>query len=228
MITKGYRLTFLAVLLFLTCASMIAPASLRAQTSNDATQTSLADVVKRQKEEQLRGKRAKRVISDEDSLGPHLHQVQGMAASTVIIPYITITGMIPDGVTMSVPPDPKQKMMVSFGPSLDSCFDLECAESTYLRLLPLTFGGRPRVLFDTEDSIQGNAARIVHLEITHDVRGKMLATVAFIQTPASVATASCIYKASDAPDVETDCEAFIGSLQIHVPERYIYVRHNNY
>jgi hypothetical protein len=175
-------------------------------------------MVRRQANQQH--KKAKRVLSDEDVAGPHKHEITGYTATTVIIPAIRITGAVPDA-------DLKQKMIVSFGPSLDSCFDVECAKSTYLRTFPQVFGGTPTVLFETDESIDGNRAQVIHLQFLHNVRGKMLATVALIQTPASAASATCMYQASDI-DVETDCDAFIASLRIHVPERYIYVQHPRY
>lgn len=206
---------------FLALACAFTPA-LRAQDSSP----SLGDVVRNRASQPH--KKAKRVLSDEDVGGPHKHEVTGWEANTVIIPGIRITGNVPDYVLMKYPPDPNQKMYVSFGPSLDSCFDLDCAHMTFLHLVPGVFGGKPTVLYESDDFINGNSARVLHLEIMHDVRGKVFATVALIQTPASVADAFCTYKAADAPDVETDCEAFIASLQIHVPEKYIYVQHRTY
>ena len=199
----------------------------RGQDSSQDAGRPLGDVVRHQQDEKER-KKAKHVLGDEEVSGPHRHQVTGTAATTVIIPYITITGMVPDSVVMNTPPNLKQKMVISFGPSLDACFDLKCAESTYLRSYPATFGGMPKVLFDSDEWVQGNPARVAHLEIMHDERGKMFATVAFIQTPASAATASCIYRSADAPEVETECEAFIASLEVHIPEKYIYVQHRYY
>ena len=213
-------LVVLAASYALTCISL-------AQDSSQDSGQPLGDVVRRQHDDH-QTKKAKRVLSDEDVAGPHTWEVTGYVATTVIIPAIRITGMVPDNVPIRVPPDYKQKMIVSFAPSLDSCFDLNCAESTYLHLFRGVFGGTAKVLFESDESIDGNPARVAHLEIVHDERGKMLATVAFIQTPASVASATCIYKLADAPDVETDCEKFVASLQLHVPEKYIYVQHPNY
>jgi hypothetical protein len=215
----------IASLLCLLAASCLLARTALAQDSSQDSNPSLGDVVRRQANGQH--KKAKRVLSDEDVAGPHKHEVTGYAATTVIIPDIRITGTVPDAVRMNVPTDLKQKMTVSFGPSLDSCFDVECAKSTYLRIFPQVFGGTPTVLFETDESIDGNRAQIVHLQFLHNVRGKVLATVALIQTPASAASATCMYKATDA-EVETDCDAFIASLRIHVPERYIYVQHPRY
>lgn len=224
MINSHRRVVCLITLAAATCAlTSVSPGQ---DSSQDASRP-LGDVVRHQREGQEH-KKAKRVLGDDDMSGPHTHRVTGTAATTVIIPSITITGTVPDSVVMKTPPDMKQKMMISFGPSLDACFDLNCAESTYLRLFPATFGGVPKVLFDSDESVQGNRARVAHLEITHDERGKMFATVAFIQTTASAATASCIYTSADAPEVETACEAFIASLEVHIPEKYIYVQHRYY
>lgn len=223
MINSHPRVVRLIAIAAATCA--LTSVSAGQDSSQDASRP-LGDVVRHQQDGQY--KKAKRVLGDDDVSGPHKHRVTGTAATTVIIPNITITGTVPDSVVMNTPADMKQKMVISFGPSLDACFDLQCAESTYLRLFPATFGGMPKVLFDSDESVEGNPARVVHLEITHDERGKMFATVVFIQTPASAATASCIYKSADAPEVETECEAFIASLEVHVPEKYIYVQHRHY
>ena len=222
MTARQRAMTSLLCLLAATC--LLAGTSLSQDSSPDST-PSLGDMVRRQANESH--KKAKRVLSDEDVAGPHKHEISGYAATTVIIPDIRITGTVPDTVRMNLPTDLKQKMIVSFGPSLDSCFDVECAKATYLRTFPEVFGGTPTVLFETDEPIDGNRAQIVHLQFLHNVRGKMLATVALIQTPASAASATCMYKATDA-EVETDCDAFIASLRIHVPERYIYVQHPRY
>jgi len=224
MISSHPKVAGLLAVLAASCAlTCVSPAQ---DSSQDSGQP-LGDVARHQHDDH-QSRKAKRVLSDEDVAGPHMHEVTGYAATTVIIPAIRITGTAPDTVPIKLPPDYKQKMIVSFAPSLDSCFDLSCAESTYLRLFPGAFGGTPKVLFESDESIDGNPARIAHLEIMHDERGKMMATVAFIQTPASVASATCIYKLADAPDVETDCEKFVASLRLHVPEKYIYVQHPNY
>ena len=213
-------LAVLAVSCALTCVSP-------AQDSSQDSGQPLGDVVRHQHDDH-QAKKAKRVLSDEDVTGPHTWEVTGYAATTVFIPCIRITGTIPDNVPVRTPPDFKQKMIVAFAPSLDSCFDLNCAESTYLHLFRGVFGGTPKVLFESDDSLDGHPARIVHLEILNDELGKMMATVAFIQTPASATSATCMYKQADAPDVETDCEKFVASLKVHVPEKYIYVQHPNY
>jgi hypothetical protein len=188
-------------------------------------QIPLGDVVRRQQAEH--GKKAKRVVGDEDLGGFHLHEVQDTAATTVIIPDIRITAKVPDGISMTPAPDSKQKMHVWFGPgTLDKCVDIGCAEEEYLRLLPRGVGSA-KVLFESDESIDGYPGRVVHMEFSHDVAGKIFAIVAFIQTPVAVAAATCRYKAKDAPEVESDCEAFVRSIRIHMPERYIYVEHHH-
>jgi len=191
------------------------------------TQAPLGDVVRKQQAEREHGRKAKRIIGDEDVGGFHLHEVSGDAATTVIIPNVRITGMVPDGVSLSGKADSKQKMRVWFGPgTLDRCFDLDCAKEIYLSMLPLMIGGSGKVLFESDDSIEGNPVRVVHFEVTHEVRGKILGTVALIQTPVAAGAATCTYQPADASDVESDCDAFIRSLRVHMPERYIYVQHN--
>jgi len=199
------------------------PTAARAQDSS--SQVPLGDVVRHQQQERQSGKKAKRTLNDEDIHG-HTRRVSGDAAVTVIIPNIQITGYVED---VNVKPGTEPKLYAWIGSrSLDACGDLDCAKMVYLHELPQwpsMFGGTPLVLFESEASIDGYPARIAHIEVKHDVKGKMLGEVAFIQTPVAATAASCIYK-SDAPELETACDAFIGSLQIHMPERFIYVEHN--
>jgi len=224
MITGRPKFASLLAVLAASCALSCVSA---AQDSSQDSGQPLGDVVRHQ-HDGPQAKKAKRVLSDDDITGAHTWEVTGYAATSVIIPCIRITGMIPNTVPVRIPPDFKQKMIVSFAPSLDSCFDLNCAESTYLHLFRGVFGGTPKVLFESDDSLDGHPARIVHLEILNDELGKMMATVALIQTPASATSATCMYKLADAPDVETDCEKFVASLKVHVPEKYIYVQHPRY
>ena len=66
---------------------------------------------------------------------------------------------------------------------------------------------------------------MAHFEILNDVRGKMLGTVALVETPLSTVMAYCMYNAKDRTDAEPECDAFISSLHVEVPERYVYVQH---
>lgn len=211
-------------LLWIVGICLLLPTPLRSQEA----QAPLGDIVRKQQADRQRGKKAKHVVGDEDLAGSHLHEVRGSAATTVIIPDVTIIGMLPDGVLLYPTPESKQKLQVWFGPgSLDRCNELDCAEETYFGALPRTIGGSIRVLFESDDSIDGNPARIVHFEIAHDVRGKILGAVALIQTPVAAGAATCTYRAADTSDAESDCDAFIRSLRVRMPERYIYVQHNN-
>ena len=220
MIRNNYRSR--AALLVVLGICMLPQLKVRAQEA----QVPLGDVVRKQQTEREHGKKAKRVIGDEDIRSSRLHEIYGDAAVSVIIPNVRIVGMVPDGASYYTRTD-AQKMHVWFGPrDLDRCFDLICAEGTYMSLLPRMIGGPVKILFTSDDSIDGNPARIVHFEITHDVRGKIIGTVALIQTPVAAGAASCHYLATDAPAVERDCDAFIRSLKIRMPERYIYVQHN--
>jgi len=195
------------------------------QESPGSPQPPLGDVVRHQREDHQHAK-AKRVMSDDDLPSAHSRQITGMVATTKIIPYITVTGTVPEGAATRPVPG-TQKMYAWFGPTtLDSCSDLDCAEATYLKSFPMTFGGTVRVLFESDDTVQDYPARIAHIEIIHDVRGKMLGTVAFIETPEAATAASCLYRAADAAEVEPDCDAFMASLKVHVPEKYIYVQSN--
>lgn len=196
-------------------------------SSQSSRQVPLGDVVRRQEAERQRGRKATHVLNDEDIHG-HKRQISGDAAVTVIIPNVRITGYVED-VDTNRKPGSEPRLYVWIGSrSLDACYDVDCAKRVYIQelpQLPSMFGGTPRILFESETSIDGNPARIAHLEIKHDVKGKMFGEVAFIQTPAAATAASCIYKA-DAPDLEPVCDEFIGSLQVHMPERFIYVEHH--
>jgi hypothetical protein len=204
--------------------SMFAGLHARAQDSS-SDQPPLGDVVRRQQEQRQHAGKAKRVVGDEDVAGSNMHQITGAIATTVIIPYIRVTGMVPDGVTVEWPPNPRQKLSAWFTP-FDSCFDLECAKAAYIRQFPMIVGGKLTLLFESDDSVGGYPANVAHFKVVHDVRGKSLGIVAWIQTPASVAAASCMYHEEDSSVAEIPCEQFIASVQVHVPERYMYVDHN--
>jgi hypothetical protein len=62
---------------------------------------------------------------------------------------------------------------------------------------------------------------VAHIEIIHDVLGKLTGSVVFVRAPVVVVTATCIYRAEDRSDAESDCNTYIESLQINVPAKYI-------
>lgn len=194
---------------------------------DSSTQVPLGDVVRHQRQERYRSQKAKRTLNDED-IHEHTRQISGDAAVTVIIPNIQITGYIED-MNPNPKPTSEPKLYAWIGSrSLDACSDLDCAKIVYLHELPhlpSMFGATPQILFESESSIDGHPARIAHIEVKHDVKGTMLGEVAFIQTPVVATAATCLYK-SDAPDLAAACDEFIGSLRIHMPERFIYVEHN--
>ena len=190
-----------------------------------AGQAPLADVVRHQQAERQRGKPAKHVLSDDDLPSASTHQITGMVSGQRIIPYIRITGTVPNSVAKTVALDVDQKMYAWIGQGLlDSCFDLDCAEKTYVNVVPRLFSGTVRILFDSNETVQSYQARVAHIEIMHQSRGRMLGLVAFIKTPEATGAASCFYRAADASEVESECDAFVHSLQVIVPEKYIYVQ----
>jgi len=217
------RKRYLAVV---ACVLAAIPYAIAQQGAADANQPSLGDVVRHQKE--TTQKKAKRVVSDEEMPGSHTHTVWGDFATQVIIPNIRISAEAPETVKMNVPYSPEQKAFVWFGPDLNRCFDVECAKATYLRDFHYALAGTPKILFETEDSVDGYPDRIAHLELKNDVRGKMLGVVALIATPFSSAAPTCMYLEKDASDMEAACEAFISSLELHIPQRYIYVQPLSY
>ena len=216
-----------ALIIFAVCAAWAVGLMTAALAHDSSPQVPLGDIVRHQQQERQRGKKAKRTLNDED-IHEHTRQVRGDAAVTVIIPNIQITGYVED-VNANPKPSTEPKLDVWIGSrSLDACSDLDCAKMVYLHelpRLPSMFGATPRILYKSESSIDGHPARIAHIEVKHDVKGTMLGEVAFIQTPVVATAATCLYK-SDTPDLEAACDEFIGSLQIHMPERFIYVQHN--
>jgi len=210
------------------CAGWALWLTTAALTQDSSTQVPLGDVVRHQQQERQRGKKAKHTLNDED-IHEHKREVSGDAAVTVIIPNIQITGYVED-VNANPKPSAEPKLYAWIGSrSLDACSDLDCAKMVYfdeLPHLPSMFGATPRILFESESSIDGHRALIAHIEVKHDVKGTMFGEVAFIETPIVATAATCVYK-SDTPDLEAACDEFIGSLQIHMPERFIYVEHHH-
>lgn len=206
-----------------------------AQESGD-NGPALGDMVRHQREQRQQGtKTAKKVVTDEDIPANRMHSVRDQIAEFVIIPAIQISGMVPndDGPTSTAAGHKAAKVSVGFGPHLTgppSCYDgsLECAEEALLAQYRIGTwsGGRSKVLFDSDNAVQDFPARVVHFEVVHDVRGKMLGTAALIQTPAAILQAVCMYKASDQAEAEPECDAFVSSLQVDFPKRYIYVEHH--
>jgi hypothetical protein len=217
------RRVFLAAVVCLVAAI---PYCMAQESGEGANQPSLGDVVRHQKD--TAQKKATHVVSDDDVPGSHTRKVYGDFAVQVIIPNIRISGSAPDTVKMNVPYSPEQKAFVWFGPDLDRCFDVECAKATYLRDFHYALVGTPKVLFETDDSVEGYPARIAHLELKSDLRGKMLGVVALIATPFSSVAPTCLYLEKDAGQMESACEKFIGTLELHIPQKYIYVQHPSY
>jgi hypothetical protein len=212
------RLAFLVMWCVVACVC--------ARAQDDANQRPLGEVARNQKNTQQ--KRAVKVIGDEDIAGALTRTVWGDFATQVIIPNVRISAKAPLTVKMNIPYGPEQKAFVWFGPDLNRCFDLECAKATYLRDFHYALSGTPKILFEMDDSIDGYPARIAHLELKSDVRGKMLGVVALIATPFSSSAPTCLYLEKDSAEMESACEEFINSLELHIPERYIYVQHPSY
>ena len=214
------------LLVTMACVLVAIPHAIAQEGAADTNQPSLGDVVRHQKE--TTKQKAKRVLSDEDIPGSQTHVVWGDFAIQVIIPNIRISAKAPATVKMNAPYSPEQKVLVWFGPDLNRCFDVECAKATYLRDFHDKLAGTPKILFETDDSVDGYPARIAHLELKNDVLGKMLGVVALIATPFSSSAPTCMYLEKDAGEMETACEEFISSLELHMPGKYIYVQHPSY
>lgn len=206
-----------------------------AQDSGDSGgQVPLGDMVRQQREQRRHSKTAKRVVSDDDIPASHMRWINAWVAEYRIIPAVKISGLIPndDFPAASSGGEKKGKMGFGFGPHLGQTYwcddSLDCAEEAFLRGFqrPGWAGSRTRILFDSSDSVGDFEARIAHFEIVHDLRGKMQGTVALIGTPVSTVMAYCIYNAEDRNEVESQCDAFISSLRVEVPKRFIYVEHH--
>ncbi|HKD03251.1 MAG TPA: hypothetical protein VKB77_12515 [Terriglobales bacterium] len=204
------------------------------QDSSDSG-PALGDVARHQRERRQNAKGTRKVISDDDIPASRMHTVRDQVAEFVIIPAIRISGQAPlDNAPVSTAAGQKPpRASVGFGPHLtspDSCYQgsLDCAEDALLAAYRTGTwaGSSSRVVFDSDGSVEDFPARVVHFEVVDDVRGKMLGTAALIQTPVAIVQAVCLYQAPNQTDVEPECDAFIASLQVDVPERYIYVEHH--
>jgi hypothetical protein len=210
--------------------SLVLLASAGAQDSG--TQPSLGDLARQQRELRRHEKPPTHVLTDDDVAATGKVWTAGYAAEFVIIPEPRIEGLAPRD------PAAKQtffgrkinQMYVSFGPHLNDKGDwcsgsFECSERSFLR----RFGwggwvpGSARILFDSDATVGDYQARVAHFEALHNGRGKMLGSVALIATPFTTLMASCIYEAKDRTQAEPDCDGFISSLKVVVPEHYIYV-----
>lgn len=202
-----------------------------AQSSSDPGNPPLGDVVRHQREER-HSKTARKILTDDDIVTSRLHRTKVQVAEFVIIPAIQISSLIPDdnSTKASGTETKKGKIDISFGPHLGESYlcigDLGCAEESFLQKFQQSgwAGSKARILFDSDDQIGSYPARVAHLEVVNDVRGKMIGTAVFIETPVAVVNAACLYPAEDRQDAEEVCEAFIGSLQVEVPKRFIYVQ----
>jgi hypothetical protein len=217
------------------CLSCLLASRAWAQESGD-TGPALGDLVRHQREQRQQGaKTAKKVVTDDDIPANRMHPVRDQVAEFVIIPAIRISGEAAndEAPTSTVAGQKSSKVSIEFGPHLTSppsCYDgsLDCAEEALLAQYRIGTwsGSRSKVLFDSDDAVQDFPARVMHFEVVHDVRGRMLGTAALIQTPVAILQAVCMYKASNQAEAESQCDAFISSLQVDVPERYIYVEHH--
>jgi hypothetical protein len=204
-----------------------------AQDSPDSgSQTPLGDVVRRQREQQQHSKTAKRVVADDDIPASHTHWTRDWVAEFKIIPAVAISALVPiDGSgTRTALGQKNDKIYVWFGPHLgeaDCSNSLDCAEEEVLRKFQqgIWKGSKARILFDSDETVQDYAARVAHFEVVHDVRGKMQGSVALIATGVATLVASCMYSFQDRPEAERECDAFISSLRIDFPQKYIYVGH---
>ena len=191
-------------------------------------------MVRQQREQRQHSKTAKRVVSDDDIPANHMNWMNGWVAEFVIIPAVHISGLTPndDSSSATALGQKKDKIYVGFGPHLgerDWCGSgsLDCAEHAFLKRFQ---GGgwvasSARILFDSDDAVGDYTARVAHFEILHDTRGKMQGSAALIETPIATLMAYCMYNAKDRTEAEPECDAFISSLRVEVPQRYIYVQH---
>lgn len=214
------------------CCLLLATGAWAQDSADSGAQTPLGDVVRQQQEQRQHAKTAKKVVSDDDIPANQMRRWNGQVAEYVIIPAVRISGLTPtdDSSTATALGQKKDKIFVGFGPHLGEtewCSDPECAEKAFLHRFQR--GGwvasSARILFDSEDAVGDYEARVAHFEVLNDVRGKMLGSVALVETPVATVMAYCMYNAKDRTHAEPECEAFISSLEVEVPERFIYVQH---
>jgi hypothetical protein len=217
--------------LLLVCMCLMGLSSARGQNSADCG-APLGDVVRQQREQRQHSKTAKRVVSDDDIPASHVHWMNAWVAEYKIIPAVKISALVPNSTSGAVAGTAKfGKIDAGFGPHLgerDWCEgSLDCAEESFLRTFqrPGWAGSRARILFDSDTSVGDYEARTAHFEVVNEVRGKLAGTVAVIQTPVATLKAYCIYNAKDRDEAEPECDAFISSLRVEVPQRYVYVHH---
>jgi hypothetical protein len=216
------------------CCLMLLAGAWAQDTTGADQQTPLGEVVKRQREQRQYSKTAKKVVTDDDIPANHTHRFNGFVAEYRIIPAIRISGLVPIG---DSPPataigEKKDKIYINFGPRMLDPYacengTMDCAEQAYLGRFAHggKLGSAARILFDLDDTVQDYPARIAHFEVTDDVRGKMRGSVALIRTPVIIVTASCLYSVSDQAEAEAECETFISSLNVDVPEKRLNVEH---
>ncbi len=197
-------------------------------------QTPLGAVVKRQREQRQYSKTAKKVVTDDDIPANHTYRFNGYVAEYRIIPAIRISGLVPisDSPPATAIGQKKDKIYIRFGPTLMDPYacdngTLDCAEQAFLGRFQHggKLGSAVRILFDLDDTVQNYPARVAHFEVTDDVRGKIRGSVALIRTPIIIVTASCLYSVQDQAEAEAECETFISSLNVDIPEKRINVDH---
>ncbi len=213
------------------CGAVLAASAWAQDPTDPGNQTPLGDVVRRQHEEQQHSKTAKRVVGDDDIPASHMHWTRDQVAEFKIIPAVIISALVPnDGpatpTTLGMKND---KIYVYFGPHLgeaDCSNSLDCAVEELLRKFQQgKWKEKARILFDSDEVIQEYDARVAHFEVVHDVRGKMQGSAAFIAAGVATLVATCMYSFQDRVEAEPECDAFISSLRINVPPKYIYVGH---
>jgi hypothetical protein len=202
-----------------------------AAAQDSASAQPLGDVARQQKEQRQRAKPAQRVVTDEDIPANRARWIAGYAAEFKIIPDVRIRGLVPSD-PASTPTffgQKADKIYVGFGPHLvDTGWcdgPPECAEDAFLKRYQggAWVSGSARILFDADDSVGDYDARVAHFEVLNNGQGKMLGTVALIQTPIATLMSYCIYRMQDRTEAEPECDAFISSLQVEIPKRFVYV-----
>ena len=221
-----------AICLALWCCTVASVAGGQ-EAAGSRPQTPLGDMVRQERDHEH--SKAKRVVTDDDVPSTHMHRMRDQVAENRIIPAIRISGLAPDDTSQAATPvgQKRDRIYVGFGPHLtndDTCDaeDSNCSEELFLSKYERGgwAGSRTKILFDTDDAVQQFPARIAHFEVVHPVRGKMRGMVAFIATPIAPLSASCLYKVEDEAEAEPECETFISSLEVEIPEKYIYVEHH--
>jgi hypothetical protein len=210
----------------------------RAQNSAaDSKGPSLGDLARQQRTQRQHAKPAKLKLSDDDLAPNQLRRIT--IVSNKSVPGPMLSGSFPgdpvegERVAVISTSHGKSKIFASFWQSEPSAVcgadPLDCAELTFLPELAREpeLGSAGKVLYDREDTIDGQPARVVDFTVKGKVE-PMRGVAAFVIVPYNTLGAACIYPERDRLQAEGVCDAFLSSLKVSVPPKTIPWMHPRY